>query len=108
MFGLQLQDSVATIERVLREQGKLADWDYLKDDTFQRFVVDGSWIQTSEDAFAFADLLQSQCSTCSKAHVIRSYLREDGFWSRNFSSLLAHARRTCCWNHETGSFFVRD
>lgn len=114
MYNLHIQDSVQVIEKTLRLNGRLADWDYLKDHTFERYVVKGQF-HSADEVLAFADHLEAQCKTtcpgvCSKARSIRSYFnRTDDFWRQGdrYLATLAHSRRVMCWGHETGSFYLR-
>ena len=106
MFGLDIQASVKEIEKTLREQGKLSEWDYLKDHTFREYVLDNH--ATEQQAREFAALLNSQTpkGCCSKARTILSYLDEDGFFSSKdgIVYLLSYARRTCCCCHENSCY----
>lgn len=80
---------------------------YATDRHFRYALMD---ISTAAQAQRFCDDLDAECNGyCAKAFVIRAWLKQD-YWTRDSESLriaIAHGRRTCCRNHETGSFAKR-
>lgn len=111
MFDLSLQSSVAEVEAALRENNVFSyPAEYAKDHHFEKYVFDT--IQTEADARLFCLLLDRQrietgaSGECTKAWRIRSYLNKT-FWLGSpgrIRAAMSHARRTCCWCHEVGSF----
>lgn len=109
---LTAQSSVAEVTaelkaRKVRLQGSVGGADYPLDKHFELYCFDE--FSTLDDIMRFVEHLESECPNCTKAGQIRSWLK-DLFWLESLDRMkvvVAVARRTCCLNHETGSYAKR-